>query len=239
MIMGMNRLANLKMNQDNKFSCRVLVLSISMVFNTGCARADAPSVYRESQGKVEEFTVEQFDRTLRITAFIQLQDGTVIHPTVYYYQVHKTLIGVRKVEKPGRLWRTFGRDRDPLYRKLHLPRSKEIALHLIMVRRSFHKDSVPKYVIKAEPDPLYKILGNKTDYVWANWQLLEIEAKDLSPNKPLVIPAYEELAKREQTKEQKELLEDLVQRYDKTAAAARKRAATPTKPGDKKPWWRW
>jgi len=42
-------------------------------------------------------------------------------------------------------------------------------------------------------------------------QLFEIEAKDISPDKPIVIPAYEELAKRELTKEQKELLENLVQ----------------------------
>ncbi len=72
-----------------------------------------------------------------------------------------------------------------------------------------------------------------------DWQLLEIPAKNLTPEKPLVIPAYEELAKRELTKEQKELLKDLVQRYDALAAAARKKANPPVKHGDKRPWWTW
>jgi len=131
------------------------------------------------------------------------------------------------VEKCGRTAKSTTKKK---HNFIHLPYSEEIDTYILLVRTSFHKDSVPKYVDKTERDPLNKILGTKTDYVWANWQLLEIPAKDISPEKPLVIPAYEELAKRELTKEQKELLKDLVQRYEKVAAAARKRAATPVKP---------
>ncbi len=215
--------------QGNEFLCRVLALSVLVACDMGCSHADAPGVYRESQGTVAEFTAELTDRTLTIAvAFIKLQDGTVIHPKVYYYQVHKTLIGVRSVEKLGRLWRTFGRDRKPTYRALHLPTSEEIATHLLLVRTSVLKEGRKR---KAKFD--------KEDYEMGDWQLLEIEAKDLSPEKPLVIPAFEELTKRKLTKEQKELLADLVQRYDVLEAAAWKKAATPVKPGDKKPWWRW
>jgi len=108
-----------------------------------------------------------------------------------------------------------------------LPQSKEIAEYLFLVRRSYHKDAVPEYVKKTEQDTINKKPGAQPDHVWANWQLLEFPTEDL---KPFVIPSYETLAKHELTKEKKELLKDLVQRYDKAAAAARKRAATPVKP---------
>ena len=145
---------------------------------------------------------------------------------VYYYQYHKTALGVRQVEKSARTFRSMGRDLEAKYRALHLPVSEEIATHLLLVRTSILKGK------KANDE-------QKPEYEMAAWQLIEVEAKDISPEQPLLIPAYEELSNRELTKEQNELLQDLVKKYDKIVAVAKKKAATPVKPGDKKPWWRW
>ena len=107
-----------------------------------------------------------------------------------------------------------------------MPISEEITTHLLLVRKAYSieviEDGKPKREIK-----------------WHDWQLLELPAGDISPEKPIVIPSFEELQKRELSKDKQELLEDLVQRYDKIEAAAWKKAGTPTKPGDSKPWWRW
>jgi len=184
-----------------------------MAFNVGCSRANAPGVYRESQGKVAMFTTKPVDRVLRITRFVKLQDGTVIRPILYYYQLRRGfLFGFDRVEECGRTFRTVGRSGNSLSRSLYLPVSEEIATHVLLVQTSF-------------PREIKKYGETRTRYIWADWQLIEIDAKDLSPEKPIAIPAYEELAKREQTKEKKELLKDLVQRYDKVAVAARRRAA--------------
>jgi len=227
--MGIKRLDLPRKRQGNKGFYGCLSLSFFIMFNIGCTRADPPGVYRESKGKVARFTVELTDQALMIAApFIKLEDGSVIDPTLYFYQLREGfLLGVSKVERSGRTFRSIGRDSKAIYRAYYLPVSEEIDTYLILVRKGFHKDSVPKYVNKTERNPTGILLGYKSDYVLANWQLLEIPAKDISPEKPIVIPAYEELAKRELTKEKKELLEDLVQRYEKASAAARKRMVTP------------
>jgi len=206
--MGINGLVLLRISRRNGFLSRVVAFSVFTASNLGCADTNTPGEYRESQGKVTKFTVELTDRALTIaTPFIKLQDGSVIQPKMYYYQYHKTLIGVRQVEKGSRIFRSIGRDLDAKYRAYYLPTSEEIVTYFFLVRTSVLKEGRKR-----------KAKFEKADYEMGDWQLLEIEAKDLSPEKPLVIPSY----KRELTKEQKELLQDLVQRYDKIEAAAKK-----------------
>lgn len=213
-------------NQGHEVLLRILALLVFLVCSMRCTHADIPDEYRESQGKVAKFSVDLSDPVLRVTEFLRLQDGSVIRPKVFYYKTQRILFRPRRVEESARTFRTLGRDVPATHRVLYLPTSEEIATYLILVRKSFPKE--------VEKDG-----KRKTEYIWADWQLLEIKSEDISSEKPLVIPAFEELTKRELTKEQKELLTDLVQRYDNQAAAARKKAATPVKPGDKKPWWRW
>ena len=219
--MGMNGLMK---NRLQKF---MLYLTIQALVPTimGCSHAKLPGEYRESRGEVVKFDVMQTDPVLRVTWFVKLQDDTVIRPKLYYYQGHKTLIGVRQVEKSTRTSQTTTPERK---RFLYLPTSEEIATYLLLIRTSVLKEGRER-----------KIKFDKADYEMGDWRLLEIDAKDLTPEKPLVIPAYEELAKRELTKEQKKLLEDLVQKYEVLLAAAKVKANTPVKSGDKRPWWTW
>ena len=223
----MTTLATSKMNRESSLPLTIIVFFLmSLIQNTDDARAERHRVYRESQGEVAKFTVQVTDPGIRVTSFARLQDGTVIRPYLYYYQVRRTTFGgVGRIEKIGRTFRSLSRNKHAQYNVIRLPQSKEIAAHLLLVRRSFHKDSVPDYV--SETKPYKKMSGEKTDYVWANWQLLELPTGDISPDKPIEFPSFEVLSNRELSKEKEELLKDLVQMYDKIAAVARKKARTP------------
>ena len=140
-----------------------------------------------------------------------------LDPKLYYYQLRRILFRPRPVEEVGRVWTTIGRNAEPKYRVLHLPESEEIDTYLLLVRKH-----LPKRV---------EVDGElKTEYELSDWQLLELDAKDVSPDKPITIPPYEELAKRELSAEQQDLLKDLIKKQDENEAAALKKASTPVPP---------
>ncbi len=60
-----------------------------------------------------------------------------------------------------------------------------------------------------------------------DWQLWEVSANEVSPDKPIVFPAFKELQERKLSEEKESLCQDLVKEYAKAAAAARRKASTP------------
>jgi len=187
------RVTNLRTNIRLKSIIYLVLLSQS----TGCGRAENPGVFRESRGAVAAFSAEVTDPVIRVATFVRLKDGSVVFPHLYFYQLRKSGIlgGVRNVEKSGRTYYSLSQKGNAKKSNLlQLPVSKEITEYLLLVRRSFHQDKVPKFVVSTERDPIKVMLGNKTEYVWANWQLLTIPASEISPKKPIVFPSYEELA---------------------------------------------
>ena len=189
----------------------IIITFILIVVMVGCVSANAPGEYRESQGSVVKFTVEQSTPVLTITWFVKLQDGLVIRPKIFFYQARQVLFAFRSVEESARIWQiTSTKARNFLY----LPYSKEINTYLLLIRAPLPKE--------VEKDG--KI---ETIYEQSEWQLLEIPAKEVSPEEPIVIPAFEELIKRELPKEKQELLNDLVTKYNAIATAAKKRMDTP------------
>ena len=179
----------------------------------GCTQAKIPGEYRESQGSTGIFSVEQSDNRLKFVRFVKLEDGTVINPIMYRYPAF------RKIFDPPRELRVRSSQITSVRgnKKIRLPISEEITSYLLLVR-----NSVPA---KIQNDGT-----TQTMYEWSDWQLLEIDAKEVSLDKPIVIPPFEELLKREISDEQEELLKDLVQKYDKIVAAARKKVSTPVPP---------
>lgn len=200
---------------------RALLLGIAFLFMTvflqhGCPQPDNAELYRESDGEVAAFTVEPKDPVIRVAAFVRLQDGSVIHPRLYYYQTDLSGIlgGARRVEKPGRTFRSIGRDFESKYRKLYLPLSEEIKTYLFLVSTNYPKD--------------IEVMGStETIYLRHDWQLWELAASNLSPTKPIVFPGYEELNERGISREREALRKQMVELYEKAAAAARRKSSTP------------
>jgi hypothetical protein len=122
-------------------------------------------------------------------------------------------LGVRTVEEPGGLWTSIF----PRHQSIYLPVSEDIERYLYLIRRGVIKET--------------QVEGRTTKALqWTDWQLLDIPAQDVSKDKPIVIPSFEVLTKRELTTEQQELLKDLVGRYEKIETEAEKKMATPASP---------
>ncbi|MFO0789799.1 MAG: hypothetical protein U0805_10095 [Pirellulales bacterium] len=186
----------------------------------GCAAADAPGEFRESKGHVAKYSVEQTDPVLRIACFVRLTSGEIIHPKLYYFQMHYTAVGVRSVEKVGRIWKTTGRDARTAF--LYLPTSEDIDTYLLLVGK----------VKGTEKD-----ISVVTKWIWSDWQLLTIKGDDLSHQKLIVIPAFEQLQQNPLAKADQELLANLVEMYKKIEAAAIEKMNTPVGPHSNVPWY--
>jgi len=204
-------ISGLMIRNEAGTSMQISIVHFLTFMLMGCAHAETPGEYRESNGKVVKFVVKQSDPIHRITWFLKLKDGSVIRPEIYYYQTQFTLLGIQRVEESARTSQTTSTNKKKF---IYLPYSEEIDTYLLLVRTP-----VPKEVEK----------DGKTETVYEQSALLllEIPAKDVSPEKPLVFPSYEELSSRELPKEQQKLLKDLVKRYDLIKAAAKKRRDTP------------
>ena len=198
----------------NRGTVSVLRLSVLLLLIMGCETAADSDEYRESQGTVGILTLEQVDPLLRIAQFVKLKNGTVSYAKMYRYPGFRKLFDPPN-EKKVRSQQIITSNDSSIY----LPMSKEIASYLFLISK--------RLPIKAVDD------GERTtDRDWSDWQLFEIPATEISKDKPIVIPPFEELAKRELTKEQEARLKDLVERYEKIEAKARKKASTPVPPRD-------
>lgn len=210
---------------------RTQILSLLLFFVTivvtlsGCVRETKRKghVFRESQNSVKKFDVKMSDSTLRVVEFVKLKDDSIIYPTMYYLQGHKTLKGYQKVEKIARTFQTISPNTSAF---IYLPSTDEIASYLLLIRKASKK--------KQETEES----KTKTIYEWSDWQLLEIEFDSSSEKGTITIPAFEDLQQRKIDAEMQKTRSELVKRFDSISIEARKKAGTPVKAGDPKPWWR-
>lgn len=214
--MGTTMGINYSLNHESKLLLRTMVLAVSLFNCIGCVKAEKPGVYRESLGEVAGFTAEPTDPAIRIATFARLQDGSIIHPYLYYYQITKSgpLGGTRTVEKTGRISRPIGRKLEAKYRELHLPISNEIDSYLFLLCTIYTKEIEVMGVMEK--------IHRRHD-----WQLWEVSAKEVSPDKPIAFPGYKELQERTLSEESEALRESLVDEYAKLSAAGRRKAFTP------------
>lgn len=194
----------------------IIVLFAALLQQIGCKEAGSRRVYRESDGEVAAFKTEPADPVLRVATFVRLRDGSVIHPRLYYYQIDKSGIlgGARRVEKPGRTFRSMGRELESKSRKIYLPLSEEISSYLFLVSTNYSKD-------------IEVMRSTETIYLRDDWQLLELATSDLSPTGPIVFPKYAELKERELSGEREASRRELVKLYERAAKVARRKSSTP------------
>lgn len=197
--------------------CLIAFFSL-LVISTGCASAAQPDEYRESQNRVKNLTTDIADDYLRIVTFVRLADGSIQDPKLYYYQTHHTAFGVRKVEKPGRLWSNVTKTRKAIY----LPVADDISAYLFLVSKPTVSNVVKDGVKKTMTD-------------WSEWLLYEAPAKEVLDKKAVSFPPFEELI--ENAGEHEELAARLRQEYAKAEAAAKVRMNTPVKSRSEVPWY--
>lgn len=192
--------------------------TLAVIIVTGCAQGASPDEYRESEGQVAKCLIEQTDISILIATYVRLRDGAIQDPRVFHYQMHYTAIGVQKVEKPGRLSQMTSKVKPFLF----LPVSESIDEYLFLVRKPI--------VSKKEVDGVAK---RSTE--WTDWALFVVPAKEVKPEKPIVIPPFDKLAKS--AGDQNELLKKVQAMHKKAEIAAEKRMNTPIKSDSDVPWY--
>jgi hypothetical protein len=191
----------------------------SFVVLSGCMSTLQPTdEYRESHKGVSVFPVKTSDNYLRIVTFVRLADSSIQRPRLYYYQTHHTVIGVKRVEKPGRLWSVVTKERN----QLHLPVSDHISDYLFLISKPI--------VSEVEKDGV-----KKTVTEWTEWFVLEAPAEKVIQKKMITFPLFENL--EQNAGGDQDLLKQLRAEYAKAEAAGKAKMDTPVKSRSEVPWY--
>jgi hypothetical protein len=186
--------------------------ALGVAVNDGRACASDQPVFRESVKQVARIPVRQPDVFLRVAVFLKLKEGVsgkIVLPSVFYYKARFTETGVARVERKAGVESTIAAQRQFIY----LPVGDRIERYLLFIRKATVKKSVVNGVGKQTTE-------------FSDRVLFEVPAAEVSADKPIIIPAYDELAKREQPSE---LLKSLQAMYDVAMAEQTKEASTPVR----------
>ncbi len=181
--------------------------------------ADERIAFYESKGELARYSIKSEDElSLRIVVFVKLRDGSLHLPKLYYYQGHKTPIGVRDVEKEGGLSIAAGKK----FPGIILPVAKDIEKYILLVRTTFPVDSV-------------KDGQSVKEWKFTDWSFVEVAALDVAKDKPIPIPSVEALSKR--TADQEALFQKLMELYNAALKEEQERQRQPVTDRSKVPWY--
>jgi hypothetical protein len=166
------------------FRRRLLVtIFVSFVgFKIGCSAGrqptDPPNVYRESRGEVTRVDTRQSDPYLGVVAFVRLNNGTLVRPTLYFKQLRQTLNGWKELEELGGLEVTcvLGMPR------LAIPLAVEIREYLFLMRTPILRDKGNS--------------GGSGEREWNPWVLQVSSADEIAGKKVITLLPYAELSER-------------------------------------------
>ncbi len=198
---------------------KVFVALIASMAFMGRSSADERIAYYESKGELARYSIESHDELpLRIVIFVKRRDGSLHLPRLYYYQGHKTLLGVRDVEKEGGLSIAAGQK----FPGINLPVAKDIEKYVLLVRTTFP--------VSSEKD------GQAVkEWKFTDWSFIEVAASDVAKDKPIPIPSVETLSKR--TAEQEALFQELMKLYNAALKEEQERQRQPVTDRTKVPWY--
>jgi hypothetical protein len=181
--------------------------------------ADERIAYYESKGEIARYSIKSHDELpLRIVIFVKLRDCSLHLPKLYFYQAHKTLIGVRKVEKEGGLSSAASKQ----FPSIWLPVAKDIEKYILLVRTTFPVDS--------EKD------GQAVkEWKFTDWSFIEVSASDVTTGTPISVPSIKELSNR--TEEQEKLYKELTETYDVVLKDVEEQMKQPVTERTKVPWY--
>lgn len=175
--------------------------------------------YYESKGELARYSIKSHDEfPLRIVIFVKLRDGSLHLPKLFYYQGHKTPIGVRDVEKEGGLSIAAGKK----FPGIKLPVAKDIEKYVLLVRTTF---------------PVNSEKGGQAVKEWkfTDWSFIEVAVQDVAKSDPIPVPSVETLSKR--TAEQESLFQELMELYNAALKEEQERQRQPVADRSKVPWY--
>ncbi|MEM9365987.1 MAG: hypothetical protein AAGD07_08310 [Planctomycetota bacterium] len=170
-------------------------------------------VYRETKGQVQKVSVDLQDPYLQVFVMAESDDRGLHRPIIYHLGKHKTFLGVRDVEKVGRVVQIVATGR-PF---LHLPVGENIQQYVLLIRAPVLAES------------------GMTIESWRDWRLFKAKKLEVAGGS-IRLPKFDEMTL---DIEHNPVIGRIVRRYESEAAKGVKEMKTPIKPGDPKPWWTW
>lgn len=206
-------------NIPKRFVLWLFVCSLTLADSACHAIAADRLSYYESNGDLQKFALESHDEfPLRMVIFVRVRDGSLHLPKLHFYQLKKTLIGVRKIEKEVGLSCAASKQ----FPSIWLPVAKDIEKYVLLVRTTFPVDSVKDGQAVKE-------------WKFTDWSFIEVAATDVAKGKPIPIPSVETLSKR--TAEQEALFQELMDLYNAALKEEQERQRQPVTDRSKVPWY--